>query len=94
MMNVLLFGDEYDWDYEAEPDGNSCLGNEFGICKWHRGKVLGGTSVVNGMLYVRGHPEDYNAWERDGNYGWSYREVLQFFKKVINYCRYVHCTPI
>jgi choline dehydrogenase len=50
-------------------------------CAWHRGKVIGGTSVVNGMLYVRGSKEDFNEWHRLGNPGWSYEDVLPFFKK-------------
>ncbi len=65
----------------TKPDGRSCLAMNGNSCAWHRGKVIGGTSVVNGMLYVRGSKEDYNEWERQGNPGWSYEDVLPFFKK-------------
>ena len=48
-----------------------------------RGKVLGGTSAINGMLYVRGQAEDFDNWAQAGNTGWSYEEVLPYFKKSI-----------
>ena len=49
-----------------------------------RGRVLGGTSAINGMIYVRGYPEDYDDWERAGNPGWSFREVLPYFMRSEN----------
>ena len=51
-----------------------------------RGKVLGGSSAINAMLYVRGQAEDYDGWEARGNVGWSYSDVLPYFKKSEN-CR-------
>jgi choline dehydrogenase len=53
--------------------------------QWPRGKVLGGTSSINGMLYVRGNPADYDIWAQMGCRGWSYEEVLPFFKKSETY---------
>lgn len=76
-----LQGSEYDWTYLTEPDSTACLGFSDGQCKWPRGKVLGGSSVLNAMLYVRGSKHDYNDWAALGNYGWSYDDVLPFFKK-------------
>lgn len=54
------------------------------VCGFPRGKVLGGTSTINAMLYVRGNPEDYNEWESLGNEGWNYENVLEYFKKSEN----------
>ncbi|MEJ2576016.1 MAG: GMC family oxidoreductase N-terminal domain-containing protein [Gammaproteobacteria bacterium] len=49
--------------------------------QWPRGKVLGGSSSLNGLLYVRGQPQDYDRWAAIGNQGWSFQEVLPYFKK-------------
>jgi len=46
-----------------------------------RGRIAGGTSAINGMVYLRGHPDDYDSWAMAGNAGWSFREVLPFFKR-------------
>lgn len=65
------------WGYETEPDegiaGRSII--------WPRGKVLGGTSSINGLVYIRGQKQDYDHWRQLGNEGWGYEEVLPFFKK-------------
>ena len=72
-----------DWAYLTSPDRkrNSCLGMVRGQCLWHAGKVLGGGTSVNGMLYVRGDKEDYNTWAARGNPGWGWEDVLHYFKK-------------
>ena len=70
-----------DWKYKNEPDGDTCLAMNDGKCSWHRGKALGGSSAINGMLYVRGDRDDYDQWSQAGNPGWSYEEVLPYFKK-------------
>lgn len=70
-----------DWQFKTEPSGTSCLGMKGGRCNWPRGKVLGGSSVLNAMLYIRGNAKDYDRWASLGNEGWSYREVLPYFKK-------------
>ena len=52
---------------------------------WPRGRVLGGSSSINGLIYIRGQKEDYNDWERQGAIGWGYESVLPFFKKSESY---------
>ena len=69
------------WNYYTEPEPG--IGNR--ALHWPRGRVLGGTSSINGMLYVRGNPADYDGWAQMGCRGWSYDEVLPFFKKSENY---------
>jgi choline dehydrogenase len=74
-----------DWQYWSEADDNTCLGMKNKKCYWPRGKALGGSSVINMMLYVRGNKLDYDNWENLGNEGWNYKEVLPYFKKSENF---------
>ncbi|KDR06741.1 hypothetical protein L798_03735, partial [Zootermopsis nevadensis] len=72
---------DIDWKYRTEPEEESCQGIKDGRCAWPRGKVLGGSSTINGMLYIRGMKGDFDDWAAAGNEGWSYEEVLEYFKK-------------
>lgn len=54
---------------------------EDGRCCWTRGKVLGGSSVLNTMLYIRGNKRDFDQWEAAGNVGWGSDQALKYFKK-------------
>ncbi len=72
-----------DWCYETEPDP----GLNGRSLKWPRGRVLGGSSSINGLLYVRGQHQDYDRWSEIGCQGWSYDEVLPYFKKAQNQSR-------
>jgi choline dehydrogenase len=65
------------WMYETEPDPNLDNRRVF----WPRGKVLGGSSSINGLLYVRGQAEDFDHWRQLGNAGWSFSDVLPYFKR-------------
>ncbi|MBV8119164.1 MAG: GMC family oxidoreductase N-terminal domain-containing protein [Alphaproteobacteria bacterium] len=69
------------WNYYTEPEPGAGQRR----LHWPRGRVLGGTSSINGMLYVRGNPADYDSWAQMGCRGWSYADVLPFFKKSENY---------
>jgi len=69
-----------DWCYKTEPDP----GLNGRSIEWPRGKVLGGSSSLNGLLYVRGQPQDYDRWRQMGNEGWSWDDVLPLFKKSEN----------
>ncbi|XP_039745039.1 glucose dehydrogenase [FAD, quinone]-like [Pararge aegeria] len=72
------------WGYTSQPEQKACRDLRGHVCYLPRGKVLGGSSVLNFLIYQRGHPEDYNDWVRMGNNGWSYKEVLPYFKKSEN----------
>nr|XP_026484397.1 glucose dehydrogenase [FAD, quinone]-like [Vanessa tameamea]XP_026484398.1 glucose dehydrogenase [FAD, quinone]-like [Vanessa tameamea]XP_026484399.1 glucose dehydrogenase [FAD, quinone]-like [Vanessa tameamea] len=72
------------WGYASEPEEKACRDLRGKVCYMPRGKVLGGSSVLNFLIYQRGHPEDYNDWVRMGNNGWSYNEILPYFKKSEN----------
>ena len=76
-IRSLLHHPVINWNYSSEPEAGSG-GRRI---HWPRGKVLGGSSSINGMLYVRGNPADYDGWAQRGCRGWSYDDVLPFFKK-------------
>src|SRR5713101_2654367 len=69
-----------DWMYTADP-GKAGLGLNGRRIPVPRGKMLGGSSSINYMMYVRGHPGDYDSWAAGGAAGWSYAEVLPYFRK-------------
>lgn len=71
----------YDWGYRSEPEPH--LGGRQLACP--RGKVVGGSSSINGMVYVRGHARDYDHWADSGATGWSYADVLPYFKRMENW---------
>ncbi|XP_044738147.1 glucose dehydrogenase [FAD, quinone]-like [Chrysoperla carnea] len=87
MMDIPIMANywqliETDWKYKTQPDKKACLGHTNGQCNWPRGKVMGGSSVLNYMIYTRGNRRDYDGWAQLGNDGWSYEEVLPYFKKL------------
>lgn len=73
-----LLNTDVDWRYRTE--SQSELNNR--VIEWSRGKVLGGSSSINAMLFVRGHRWDFDHWAALGNAGWGYDEVLPYFKKM------------
>ncbi|BBZ03425.1 GMC oxidoreductase [Mycolicibacterium chitae] len=72
---MLFENDKYMWHYETQP-----FGPDAHVEQWLRGKVLGGSSSINGMVYNRGHRADYDGLERLGNKGWGWEEMLPIFK--------------
>ncbi|MEY8880972.1 choline dehydrogenase [Donghicola sp. XS_ASV15] len=68
----------YDWGFQSEPEPH--LGGR--RLATPRGKVVGGSSSINGMVYVRGHARDYDHWAQSGARGWSYADVLPYFKRM------------
>ncbi|DBA04856.1 TPA: hypothetical protein N0F65_004493 [Lagenidium giganteum] len=76
-LTFNLADDKYNWFYYTEPQKN--LNNR--RLPWPRGRVLGGSSSLNAMVYIRGHAQDYNDWEDSGAKGWSYADCLPYFRK-------------
>ncbi|MGC6485587.1 MAG: GMC family oxidoreductase [Candidatus Puniceispirillales bacterium] len=70
-----------DWCYRTEPDP----GLNGRSINWPRGKVLGGSSSINGLLYVRGQPQDFDHWRQLGNEGWGWNDVLPLFQRSENW---------
>jgi choline dehydrogenase len=76
-LSIPMNSKTYTWGYRSEPEPH--LGGRRVACP--RGKVLGGSSSINGMVYVRGHPLDFERWEEEGAKGWGYRNVLPYFRR-------------
>jgi len=77
----LLHHPVVNWNYASAPEA----GTAGRSIHWPRGKVLGGSSSINGMLYVRGNPADFDGWAQMGCRGWSFDDVLPFFRKSEHY---------
>lgn len=77
-LSIPLNMSRYDWGFSSEPEPH--LGGR--VLATPRGKVLGGSSSINGMVYVRGHARDFDHWSEQGATGWSFADVLPYFKRM------------
>ncbi len=75
-----MFHKVLNWGYYTEPDPNMLDRRIY----WPRGRTLGGSSAINGLIYIRGQRQDYDAWVAAGNPGWSWEECLPYFRKLEN----------
>ena len=73
-----MFHPVYNWGFYTEPEPTMNGRKVY----WPRGKGLGGCSSINGLIYIRGHPQDYDGWAAQGNAGWAWRDVLPYFRKL------------
>lgn len=74
---LVPFPFRYNWYYHTLPQA----GMDNRVMYWPRGRVWGGSSSLNAMVYIRGHAEDYNQWQREGADGWDYDHCLPYFRK-------------
>ncbi|BAK65623.1 choline dehydrogenase [Sphingobium sp. SYK-6] len=81
LFPFVMADPKFNWSYMGEPEP---FANDRQI-RQPRGKALGGSSMINGMLYARGHARDYDEWRQLGNEGWSYDDVLPYFRKSENH---------
>lgn len=90
-LGIPMNSNKYNWGFESAPE--PYLNNRRMNCP--RGKVMGGSSSINGMVYVRGNARDYDEWESLGAAGWNYQNCLPYFKKLENHqCRNSEYTGI
>ena len=78
---MVMADKRFNWSYEGEPEPFA----DDRRLRQPRGRGLGGSSLINGMLYARGHPRDYDEWRQLGLEGWSYEDVLPYFKRSENH---------
>lgn len=90
ILNDVMLGatlgqsNSYNWGYDIEPQKRACLSMKNHKCKWPHGRGLGGSTLLNGMIYTRGNRRDYDRWSEAGNTGWSFKDVLPYFIKSEN----------
>tara|TARA_B100000676_G_scaffold307074_1_gene364683 strand:+ start:2849 stop:4534 length:1686 start_codon:yes stop_codon:yes gene_type:complete len=82
-LSIPMNMPRYNWGFESEPE--PYLDRRRMDCP--RGKTLGGSSSINGMVYVRGHARDFDQWEREGAHGWGYRNCLPYFQRAETWTR-------
>ncbi|CAK1547679.1 unnamed protein product [Leptosia nina] len=83
-LATVLGNSNIDWMYRTQPEKLTCRSQRGQTCAWYRGKTMGGSSATNYMVYIRGNRLDYDEWADEGNHGWSYDEILPYFKKSEN----------
>jgi choline dehydrogenase len=84
LTRILYTMPSLNWGYDTEPQ-TQLKGRRI---HWPRGKVLGGSSTINGMVYIRGQAADFDGWRQDGCDGWSYEDVLPYFKRSENHVEF------
>ncbi|XP_050077332.1 glucose dehydrogenase [FAD, quinone]-like [Anopheles maculipalpis] len=82
MLGPMLMGSDYSFGYETEHQNYGCLGLTGRKCSWTHGRGVGGSSIINNIIYTRGNRRDFDNWARAGMEGWSWEEVLPYYKKI------------
>ncbi|XP_052740386.1 ecdysone oxidase-like [Bicyclus anynana] len=84
-LGTTLFQSKYDWQYTTKSNGDKQQGWRNGALSWPRGKMLGGSSSMNSMVYMKGRDHDYQCWDNEQNSNWSKEKVDYYFKKAENF---------
>ncbi|XP_055629904.1 glucose dehydrogenase [FAD, quinone]-like [Toxorhynchites rutilus septentrionalis] len=82
LLGPTLASTSYNFGYQTEVQKHGCQGLRGKRCSWAHGRGVGGSSIINNVIYTRGNKRDYDSWARAGNPGWSWDEMLPYFKKV------------
>ncbi|XP_041779822.1 glucose dehydrogenase [FAD, quinone]-like [Anopheles merus] len=82
MLGPMLMGSDYSFGYETERQKYGCLGLTDRKCSWTHGRGVGGSSIINNIIYTRGNRRDFDNWARAGMEGWSWKDVLPYYKKI------------
>lgn len=80
-LNVYSRLSKYDWSFSSIPQDTCCLAFQDKKCRYPSGRGVGGSTILGSQIYVRGNRRDFGKWASDGNLGWSYEDVLPYFKK-------------
>ncbi|CAL1262830.1 unnamed protein product [Larinioides sclopetarius] len=81
-LGRFFWNTDIDWQFKTVPQKHAAFFHKNRQVVWPSGKGLGGSSLLNAMLYVRGNPKDYDDWEAQGAKGWSYKDVFPYFLKL------------
>uniref|UniRef100_A0A182QMK0 Glucose-methanol-choline oxidoreductase N-terminal domain-containing protein n=1 Tax=Anopheles farauti TaxID=69004 RepID=A0A182QMK0_9DIPT len=82
MLGPMLMGSDYSFGYETTRQKYGCLGLTDRKCSWTHGRGVGGSSIINNIIYTRGNRRDFDNWARAGMEGWSWEEVLPYYRKI------------
>lgn len=82
-LTYNLANNKHNWFYHTEPQQELCQRRLY----WPRGKIVGGSSALNAMVYIRGHAKDFDRWHAEGATGWTYENVLPYFKRSESYSK-------
>uniref|UniRef100_A0A182NE82 Glucose-methanol-choline oxidoreductase N-terminal domain-containing protein n=1 Tax=Anopheles dirus TaxID=7168 RepID=A0A182NE82_9DIPT len=82
MLGPMLMGSDYSFGYETDRQQYGCLGLTGRKCSWTHGRGVGGSSIINNVIYTRGNRRDFDNWARAGMEGWSWEEVLPYYRKI------------
>ncbi|XP_053677608.1 alcohol dehydrogenase [acceptor]-like [Anopheles nili] len=82
MLGPMLMGSGYSFGYFTKPQKYGCLGLKERKCSWTHGRGVGGSSIINNIIFTRGNRRDFDNWARAGMEGWSWDEVLPYYKKI------------